>query len=136
MSCWWRRSGRRPPFRLNRLPFAERCGYEDWYLVDDWPALGALNEIAVSGQVRCPHDAAAVLVDECWGGVYRAIRGSPHPPHGARWISKPRDQSYHLFLADEPAAALWQRQLVLGPAPEFCFDDEQGSTGRRRIWPT
>ena len=26
------------------------------------------------------------------------------------------------------------RQLLLGPAPEFCLEDEQGP-GRRRLWP-
>ena len=25
-------------FRVERLPFGEVGGYEDWYLVEDWPA--------------------------------------------------------------------------------------------------
>lgn len=45
--------------------------------VDGWSALGALNDRAVTGPRRAPHDAAA------------------------------------------PGAAVWQRQMVLGPAPEF-----------------
>jgi hypothetical protein len=121
-------------FRLSRLPFAEHSGYEDWYLVDDWAALGTLNEVAVSGRLRAPHDAAAVLADEGWGGVYRAIRGTPHPPEGARWASKPKDQTYRSFLDTQAEATVWQRQLVLGPAPEFCLEAEQ-CPGRQRLWP-
>jgi hypothetical protein len=34
-------------FRLEALPFDERGGYEDWYLVEDWARLGELNAAAV-----------------------------------------------------------------------------------------
>ncbi len=39
-------------FRIDRLPFAEEDGYEDWYLVDDWATLGKLNESAVDNVRR------------------------------------------------------------------------------------
>lgn len=121
-------------FRVRQLPFVEHGGYEDWYLVEEWAALGLLNDLAVSGRRGTAHDAAADLAGAGWGGVYRAVRGTPHPPEGTRWVSKPRDQTYRSFLDAEPAASVWQRELVLGPAPEFCLEEEPGP-GRHRLWP-
>ncbi len=97
--------------------------FEDWYLVDDFAALGALNEAAVSGARRGPHDAAARLAGGGHGGVYRLVA-----PGGqgegvldrTTWCSKPDGVPYPEFLARLPPGESWQRQLVLGPAPEFC----------------
>src|SRR2546423_728929 len=36
-------------FRLTRLPFSELCGYEDWYLVEDWAALGPRSATRSAG---------------------------------------------------------------------------------------
>ena len=51
--------------------------YEDWYLVDDFTALGVLNEAAVSGHRRQPHGDVASLAGEGKGmaGVYALCRG-------------------------------------------------------------
>jgi hypothetical protein len=121
-------------FRLERLPFAAGGGYEDWYLIDDWPDLGELNRAAVSGKRRAPHDAAARLAAEGWGGVYRLVRGTSAVPDGVRWTSKRPGESYESFLDRERTDVVWQRQLVLGPAPEFCLTGE-GSPERLRLWP-
>jgi hypothetical protein len=110
-------------FRINPLPFADGEGYEDWYLVDGWSELGALNAEAVSGQRRRPHDSAAELASEGWGGVYALLRGAPQPPAAARWFGKPVGESYESFLDRLPSETLWQRQMVLGPAAEFCAGD-------------
>jgi hypothetical protein len=120
-------------FRLRRLPFAEVQGYEDWYLVEDWAALGALNASAVDSLHRGPHDAVAHLAAEGWGGVYAHLRGPVEPPARAGWRSKPAGRSYGEFLATLPATTIWQRQMVLGPAPEFCIG--QGDpAGRQRLF--
>ncbi len=95
---------------------------EDWYFVDDFSALGALNEAAVSGQRRDPHDGAARLALGGAGGVYRRLREGPAAaPSVVTWFGKPAAIGYPEFLAQVVPAELWQRQLVLGPAPEFCL---------------
>jgi hypothetical protein len=100
---------------------AERA-LEDWYLVDDFAALGALNEAAVSGARRGPHDAAAARAAGGAGGLYRRRATGARDPRCATWLSKPPGTSYPDFLARlPPSTELWQRQLVLGPAPEFCW---------------
>jgi hypothetical protein len=37
------------------------------------------------------------------------------------WCAKPAGEPYAAFLGRLPAAEAWQRQMVLGPAPEFCL---------------
>jgi hypothetical protein len=94
--------------------------YEDWYLVDDFAALGALNEAAITAARQAPHDAVARLVAGGAGGVYRRLSPGAGVPETVHWMSKPSGESYAAFTARLPAAEVWQRQLVLGPAPEFC----------------
>ncbi len=95
---------------------------EDWYLVDDWAALGALEQAAVSGRRLEPHDRAARLALGGAGGVYGRLReGDGTAPREVTWFGKPAGTPYAAFLADAPSGELWQRRLVLGPAPEFCL---------------
>lgn len=95
---------------------------EDWYFVEDFAALGALNDAAVSGQRREPHDGAARMALGGMGGVYRLAReAAASEPGVVAWFGKPADVGYTEFLARIPPTELWQRQLVLGPAPEFCL---------------
>ncbi|MBV9610385.1 MAG: hypothetical protein JO187_12570, partial [Acidobacteria bacterium] len=49
--------------------------YEDWYLVDDFAALGTLNEAAVSASRKLPHDEVARLAADGTAGVYRLVGG-------------------------------------------------------------
>src|SRR6266567_8441015 len=119
-------------FRLRQLPFAEADGYEDWYAVEDWQALGDLNVVAVDQRRRDLHDRAAGLSGEGWGGVYDLVRGAAVPPPVARWMAKPDGRSYEEFLGSLAASTIWQRQLLLGPAPEFCLG--QGTPdGRQQL---
>ena len=113
---------------LGAVPWlADAPGYEDWYLVEDFAALGVLNQAAVSGAAAAPHDAAAAVAERGIGGVMGHIVGSLRPARlaWAAWLSKPVGMAYEPFHA-ELAAALggdagaWRRQMVLGPTSEYC----------------
>jgi hypothetical protein len=111
--------------RLDAAPWLEGEGvaYEDWYLVDDWTALGALNAHAASGARAPAHDAVAQASGHGAGAVYALLTGPPVPPSGGRtlWLSKPSGTAraaFHEELARRAGQA-WQRQMVLGPAPEY-----------------
>ena len=107
--------------------------YEDWYLIDDFTALGTLNEAAVSGQRRRSHDNVAGMAGEGMAGVYALRRGAAEPPDTGRavWFGKTAGVSYdELFGRLGERRSLWQRQMVLGPTPEFCsLDDDDLPTG-------
>jgi hypothetical protein len=107
-------------FRIERLPFAEASGYEDWYLADDWAQIGALSEAAVDARRGASHDRAASLAGEGWGAIYSLVRGEARIPCGVEWVDKPRGEPSTEFVASLPHEGVWRRQLVLGPAPEFC----------------
>jgi hypothetical protein len=103
------------------------AGYEDWYLVEDFEALGKLNAAAVSGERRAPHDAAASAAHSGIAGVMGLIAGPglPAAPGWAAWLAKPPGLDYSDFHAELAAelpidASAWQRQMVLGPATEYC----------------
>lgn len=114
-------------FAIAGAPWIPRgAGFEDWYLVDDFAALGALNEAAVSGARREPHDRAAAMARGGTAGVYALKAGEPGEVATAFWFDKPRGATYEAFLAllaplTREEGALWQRQMVLGAAPEFCL---------------
>ncbi len=122
-------------FRLGELPFDPSPGYEDWYLVEDWAALGVLNDSAVDSIRRPAHDRAASGAGAGWGGLYMLVRGPAAIPDGADWYEKPRLVPTKTFLADLPETTIWRRQLVLGPAPEFCVT-VPGAPSRERVWPS
>ncbi len=120
--------------------------YEDWYLLQGSAALDALNDAAISGvrrdphdrllrpgrdlsQVRRdPHDRVAALAG--WGaaGLYRLRLGALPLAHAriALWMTKPPGERYEEFYRSLEVAfegtpfALWGRQMALGLSPEFC----------------
>ena len=116
--------------RLGGAPWANQgaAAYEDWYLIRDMAALAPLNEAAVSGSRKAPHDAVARLAAGGTAGVYRLQAGAPlDRPASAAWFGKPVGMTYTaLFGLLDPVVsgaggALWMRQMVLGPTPEFCL---------------
>jgi hypothetical protein len=130
-----------------RTPGDDLGGYEDWYLVEDYTALGVLNEAAVGRGHRSPHDALAGRLGGGAGGLYGLIEGQAPDSLGRQtrtvWVSRPpgaAKRDLDALLADMLAdgtnpgeASLWRRQFVLGPAPEYCLlyatEDEDAGAG-------
>jgi hypothetical protein len=104
-------------------------GYEDWYLLDDWAAVGVLEEAAISRGHLEAHEKVASLAGRVTGAVYRLLEGHPVllETRLAVWVEPARDHadpSLAALLGDgmDPAGGgLWRRSLGLGPAPEFCL---------------
>ena len=100
--------------------------FEDWYLVEDWAALGTLNEAAVRAPRGEAHDAIAALATKGRGGLYALQHGTlDGPPAWAGWVAKPEGTPYAEFepalraAVDPGSGAVLRRQMVLGPAPEY-----------------
>ncbi len=131
-------------FRVGELPWLPGAaprdhgagGYEDWYVIEDYAALGVLNEAAAGRGHRTSHDRAARRFGAGSGGLYGLVEGERPGGRGAGglaeaslavWVARPpgsRPRALAELLGDgiEPGhASLWRRQLVLSPAPEFCL---------------
>jgi hypothetical protein len=136
-------------FRVARLPWiapladgegrGEDGGYEDWYLVEDYAALGVLNGAAVGRGHRTAHDGAARMLGAGAGGLYALVEGerseigqragceSIGAATHAVWVARPPGAKQGMLGEllgdgmDRRHASLWRRQLVLGPAPEYCL---------------
>jgi hypothetical protein len=112
--------------RVGGLPWMDGDGYEDWYAVDDYTALGVLNDAAVDAAHAQAHDLVALAASFGAGGLYALERGTIDTPAGySVWLTKPSGVSYpdfreqlSLHTAGE-SVTVWRRQMVLGPAPEF-----------------
>jgi len=117
-------------FKIARLPWKHGSkAYEDWYLVKNFASLGTLNEGAISPTCLSAHNAVARLSAGGTGGVYR-LHGTEASLDNfcwATWFSKPDGTKYKDFFNElsrtksDSTSRLFQRQLVLGPAPEFCI---------------
>ena len=105
--------------------------YEDWYLVDGTAALDPLNQAAVTASRQAPHDAAAAAARGGTAGLYRLRGGRLGVYRIAAWLAKPEGMSYDELYAAlqstvlQTGGALWGRQMVLGPTPEFCLHTTQ-----------
>ena len=128
------------------------AAYEDWYLVRGSADLDPLNDAAVSSGRQAPHDEAAAAAGGGTAGLYRLRLGTPVVAPGyAVWFSKPDGLSYPALFdfvgpsIESAGAALWGRQMTLGPAREFCvhlrercaFPAALGvlELPLRRVWP-
>jgi hypothetical protein len=123
-----------PAGAVDGQPHGGAAGYEDWYLVEDYTALGVLNEAAVGRGHRTVHDELAHRFGAGAGGLYGLVEGELAPGLDsiggaaiAVWVARtPGVERRPLgeLLGDgmDPRhASLWRRQLVFGPAPELCL---------------
>ncbi|GHO59915.1 hypothetical protein [Ktedonobacter robiniae] len=112
--------------------------YEDWYLVENSAALDPLDNAAVTGICREPHHQVARLANNGTGGLYRLKEGTINLTQVAEmrfatWFSKPSGMSYdklYEILHQRPydqQGILWQRQMTMGPALEYCLHGSQKS---------
>jgi hypothetical protein len=131
-------------FRAARLPWLggrdreQAPGYEDWYLVEGWSALGVLEEAAVGRGHMSRHEAVANLASQLAGGVYRLDEGQARLERArvSVWVSPARghdEPTLGDLLGDgmDPQAGLWRRCLGLGPAPEYCLLAPEAPAGAR-----
>jgi hypothetical protein len=133
-------------FRAPELPWpaasggrspAGEGGYEDWYLLDDWAALGVLEEAAVSHGHVDAHDKVAGQAGFATSGVYRFLEGHAglDQAHLAVWVARSPGHEHPSLSAllgdgmDPKLDGLWRRCLGLGPAPEFCLLASEASAG-------
>ena len=110
--------------RVGEAPWLPGAGaaYEDWYAVEDWQALGRLNEAAVRGARAAPHDAVASRARAGAGGLYGLVSGPPVlAARRTSWLATPAGADREAFDAQlgGPGRSVWMRQMVLGPAPEY-----------------
>jgi len=82
-------------FRLSELPWlaplagAEHApAYEDWYVIDDWTAVGVLEEAAVAHGHVTAHDTVAGLAGRATGSAYRLVEG-----HARGFVGPPSDSA-------------------------------------------
>ena len=114
-------------FRIHGASWLDTKGdaFEDWYLLDDSAALDVINHAAVSGPCEEPHNLVARQAAGGTAGLYRLRLGEVGDARYAVWLSKPDGLSYADFysiiepIVIESGAALWGRQMTLGPTTEF-----------------
>lgn len=113
-------------FRIGTVPWlGDQPGYEDWCLLEGSWAMDPLNAFAVAGAVKAPHDHVAAQMEQGQGGLYAHAGGETPPPaqSSVYWLTRPRGIDWKAALepvrARCPAANIWRRQMVLGPAAEF-----------------
>src|SRR5580700_9854873 len=86
--------------RIGLRPWIDaEAAYEDWYFVDDFAALGKLNEAAVSGPRKEPHDRVAALPLGGAGGLYLHRRGEASRPRSVSYSSKPGGVNQDAYTA-------------------------------------
>lgn len=119
--------------RVPDVPWLPGGGYEDWYIVRNYGDLGELNGAAVDTARRHAHADIASRSGRGSGALYGLNVGTAAiAPAVVVWLSKPRNVPYSEFYGEllarigsaerllKSAVGVWRRQLVLGPAPEFC----------------
>ncbi len=111
------------------LPTRDTIVYEDWYLLENSAALDGLDQAAIGPACREAHDQVARQASGGTGGLYRLHTGQLGSGNAqfACWFAKPAGMTYQacyeqiLPLLEQAGGVLWQRQMTMGPALEFCW---------------
>lgn len=99
--------------------------HEDWHFLADSAALDRLDEAAVAAAASEAHERIARLAAAACAGLYRLQFGQPGSRPRLRWLEKPRGMPPDAFVASLPeATAVWRRQMVLGPTPEYAVESQ------------
>jgi hypothetical protein len=107
----------------------DAAGYEDWYLLDSWDAVGVLESAAVSHGHATAHEQVARHVGAGTASIYRLQEGRAMPAqaHAIAWVERAAGSAHGSISdlledgMDGDSSSLWRRCLVLGPAPELCL---------------
>jgi len=115
-------------------------GYEDWYEIESSAALDTLETAAIAAALRPVHDAVANLAAGGEGALYRLVSSGAGFVESSisLWFSRPRGVRYPDFVnvlrsGLPPEWAVWQRQMGLGPSPEFCALGPAGEISGRHL---
>lgn len=123
-------------YAISGTPWMPETGYEDWAWLEGSWALDGLNERAVAGEVKPPHDEVArVTKHGGFGALYYLVDGVHAIPGDSKvfWLSRPRGIDWRAFVPGIVASAasavsVWRRQMVLGPSTEFALVGAPGIT--------
>jgi len=116
-------------YAIGETPWLGEPGYEDWTWLEGSWALDSLNERAVSGSMEQPHHAIAQMTKHGGiGALYYLVAEEHKLPANSKvfWLSRPRGINWREFMpaitqSANSKVAVWRRQMVLGPAPEFAL---------------
>jgi hypothetical protein len=116
-------------YAIGGTPWMPEPGYEDWTWLEGSWALDGLNEHAVAGAVKPPHDEVARMTRHGgFGSLYYLVDGMQTIPGDSKvfWLSRPRGIDWRGFIPGIVASAtspvsVWRRQMVLGPSTEFAL---------------
>ena len=118
---------------VRKIPWVADCDcHEDWYVLDDWATLGALSQASISGEQKAAHDLVTHSSSIHAATLYSLRHGTYKlDAPVAVWFFKPENMAMWVMeellapYLDLPGSSLWQREMALGPAPEFCFLGER-----------
>lgn len=104
-------------------------GYEDWYLIEDWTAVGVLEQAAVGRGHQTAHERIAGMSARATSAFYRLVEGCADLARVrmALWVERAPGHEHPSLESllgdglDPDVGSLWRRSLGLGPAPEFCM---------------
>ena len=123
-------------YAISQTPWLGEPGYEDWTWLEGSWALDSLNERAVSGAMEQPHNVIAQMTKHGgFGALYYLVAEEHRIPASSKvfWLSRPRGVNWREIMpaitqSANSKVAVWRRQMVLGPAPEFAVIGTSTST--------